>query len=310
MKAIAVADFAVGPTLMELPVPQPGPGEVLVRVAASSLNGFDVTAASGYLQGMMEHRFPVVLGKDFAGTVEAIGEGVTAVGPGDDVFGVLMRTFMGDGTFAEYVTVPEAIGLAKRPAGLEVGAAGALGLAGAAAATAIDALALSGGQTVLVVGATGGVGALALQLARAQKARVIATAQPGEQTRFVQGLGATDVVDYSGDLAGAVRDLWPDGVDALLQLAGDAEQLVPLVRTGGRFVSTLGVSADQLGRPDLTATAVMATPSAELLEQLAAQVGAGELLVSIEHTYRLAEVPQALQDFAQGTLGKLAVAIG
>ena len=152
MRAIAIKSFDSGPQLVDLPVPQPGPGEVLVRVRRSSLNGFDVFVASGQAQGMMEHRFPAVLGKDFAGTVEVVGDGVSTV-VGDEVFGVLMRSYVGDGTFAEYVVVPESIGLAKIPAGLDVSIAGALGLAGTAAHDAIEAVAPSAGETVLIGGA-------------------------------------------------------------------------------------------------------------------------------------------------------------
>jgi NADPH2:quinone reductase len=309
MRAVAIEDFKVGPTEVELPVPKPGPGEVLVKVRASSVNGFDVAAASGMLQGMMEHRFPVVLGKDFAGTVEAVGDGVSKVALGDQVFGVLMREFMGDGTFGEYVVVPEAIGLAKMPSALDHAVAGALGLAGAAATASIEALAPSAGQTVLIAGATGGVGALAIQLAHARGAHVIATARPGEEARFVTGLGADSVVDYTGDIAATIRSAWPTGVDAVLHLAGDALLLAQLVRPGGRFASTLGVGADQLEAPGLTATAVMAMPTAGVLEALAADVAAGKLLVPIRHAYRLEDVPQAIADFARGTLGKLAIAI-
>jgi NADPH2:quinone reductase len=309
MRAVAIEDFKVGPTAVEVPMPEPGPGEALVKVAASSVNGFDVAAASGMLQGMMEHRFPVVLGKDFAGTIEEVGDGVSSVAPGDQVFGVLMREFMGDGTFGEYVIVPAAIGLAKMPPGLDHAVAGALGLAGAAAAAAIDALAPSTGQTVLIAGATGGVGALAIQLAHARGAHVIATARPGEEARFVTGLGADSVIDYTNDVETTVRSGWPAGVDAALHLAGDAQQLARLVRPGGRFASTLGVGADQLETPDFTATAVMAMPSAGVLDLLAADVAAGKLLVPIQHTYQLEDVPQAIVDFARGTLGKLAIAI-
>jgi NADPH:quinone reductase-like Zn-dependent oxidoreductase len=117
------------------------------------------------------------------------------------------------------------------------------------------------------------------------------------------------VIDYTNDVETTVRSGWPAGVDAALHLAGDAQQLARLVRPGGRFASTLGVGADQLETPDLTATAVMAMPSAGVLDLLAADVAAGKLLVPIQHTYQLEDVPQAIVDFARGTLGKLAIAI-
>ena len=309
MRAIAVEDFSVGPKLVELPVPEPGRGEVLVKVHAASVNGFDATVSSGALQGMMEHHFPVVLGKDFSGQVEAVGESVSGLAPGDAVFGVLMREFLGDGTFAEYVVVPEAIGLAKMPSGLDYAEAGALGLAGAAAVAGLDALAPSHGHSLLIAGATGGVGSLAIQLARARAAEVIATARPGEEARFVAELGANETADYTADMEAVLRSRYPEGVDAVLHLAGDAAQLARLVRSGGRLASTLGVGADQLLGPEISATAVMAMPGAPVLSSLGAETAAGRLRVPIQRQYRLEEVPQALGDFGQGTLGKLAVAI-
>jgi NADPH:quinone reductase len=135
-----------------LPAPEPEEGEVLVRVRASSVNGFDVSVANGRLKGMIEHRFPVVLGRDFAGTVEAAGPGVQSPRPGDIVFGVVTKTTLGDGAFGEYVTAPVAY-TARVPAGLDLAVAGALGLADTVALAAVDAVAPLPGQTVLISGA-------------------------------------------------------------------------------------------------------------------------------------------------------------
>jgi Alcohol dehydrogenase GroES-like domain len=123
MKAIAIDDFGAPPSLHDLPVPEPGEGEVLVRVRASSVNGFDVAVAGGHLKGMIEHHFPVVLGKDFAGTVEAAGPGVQSARPGEVVFGVVIKAALGGGAFGEYVTAPEAY-TARVPAGLDLTVAG------------------------------------------------------------------------------------------------------------------------------------------------------------------------------------------
>jgi NADPH:quinone reductase-like Zn-dependent oxidoreductase len=127
MKAIAITGHGTQPTLQDnLPSPDPAPGEVLVRVRASSLNGFDLAVVNGYLQGVMEHRFPVVLGKDFAGTVEGTGAGVDGFAPGEAVFGVVMKPYLGDGGLGELVTTPSMF-VAKGPAGVELATAGALG---------------------------------------------------------------------------------------------------------------------------------------------------------------------------------------
>jgi NADPH:quinone reductase-like Zn-dependent oxidoreductase len=106
MKAVVLPDFGAAGALRQMSVPEPAEGEVRVRVHAASVNGFDVSVAHGRLQGMMEHRFPVVLGKDFAGVVDAIGAGVTGFAPGDRVFGVVTKPYLGDGSFGEFVTTP------------------------------------------------------------------------------------------------------------------------------------------------------------------------------------------------------------
>ncbi|HYF76889.1 MAG TPA: NADP-dependent oxidoreductase [Symbiobacteriaceae bacterium] len=309
MRAIAIDDFGSAPALRNLPMPEPGPGEVLVRVLSSSLNGFDLSVAAGWLKGMMEHRFPVVLGKDFAGTVETVGAGVSRFAVGDRVFGVVMKPVLGDGAFGEFVTVPESFGISHMPAELNFQAAGALGLAGVAALMAVDAVAPAANETVLVSGATGGVGAFAVQLAAARGAKVIATAKPGDETTFARQMGATQTVDYSGDLAVAVRALYPNGVDAVIHLAGDGVQLSDLLVSGGRIASTLGLSPDQLGDRPVTLTGIMATPDAARLDRLAADVASGQLRVPIQATYPLEEVPQAMKDFRAGTLGKLVVTL-
>jgi NADPH:quinone reductase-like Zn-dependent oxidoreductase len=308
MRAVAFSDFGVAPKIHELPVPEPGPGEVLVRVSHSSINGFDVAVASGMVKGMMEHRFPAVLGKDYAGTVEAVGERVTSIKEGDKVFGVLMRDYIGDGTFAEFVVVPEAIGLAKIPSGLDPAVAGALGLAGTAAHTAVEAISPSAGQTVLISGATGGVGSKAIQLAVSRGAEVIATAKPGKD-EFVSRLGAQHTVDYTSGMAEQVRGIKSDGVHAVIHLAGDASELVELVADGGRFASSLGVGSEQLPDKNVQATALMAMPTAEVLGHLADEVLAGRLKVPVQHTYKLEEVPQAIDDFAKGSSGKFAIQV-
>ena len=300
MLAMVTDDYGAPLRLAERPRPEPGSGEVQVRVQAASVNGFDVAVAAGRLRGMMEHSFPAGLGKDFAGTVEAIGEGVSGFAAGDRVFGVVMKPMVRDGSFAQYVTVPEAIGIAHLPDRLDVPVAGALGLAGTAAIQALDALQLGAGELVLVAGATGGVGALAVQLAAASGAVVIATGQPGPDEKFLRELGATHVVDYREDLAGAVRALAPKGVDAALHLAGDGSQLTALVRPGGRLVSTLGFSPEQAGERQLSVTAVMANPDAQTLARLAILATSSRLRVPVQATYALEELPRALADFTGG----------
>jgi NADPH:quinone reductase-like Zn-dependent oxidoreductase len=305
VRAVVVTEQGAKPALTEVPTPRPGTGEVLVRVQASSVNGFDLSVAAGHVAGMMEHRYPVVLGKDFAGTVEAVGDGVTRFTVGDAVFGVVTKPYLGDGGFSEYVTVLEEIGIAALPTGLDPAVAGALGLAGTAALDSLTAAAPQTGETVLVSGATGGVGAIAVQYAVAAGARVIATARPGAEADFVRGLGAAEVLDYTGDVAAQARTVSPDGVDVVLHFAGDGATLANLLTENGRLASTRGFGPDQ--HP--AAIFVMANPTGDTLDRLAADVATGRLTVPIQRTFPLAEVPAAFDDFTGGTHGKIAISV-
>src|SRR4051812_50172226 len=115
MKAVVTTEQGARPEVTDVPKPQPGAGEVLVKVQASSVNGFDLSVAGGHVVGMMEHRFPVVLGKDFAGTVEAVGNGVTRFQPGDKGFGVGTKAYLGDGGVGGGGDRAGGKGTAKRP---------------------------------------------------------------------------------------------------------------------------------------------------------------------------------------------------
>jgi NADPH:quinone reductase-like Zn-dependent oxidoreductase len=306
MRAFTLTDHDSTPTLTDVDVPQPAPGEVRVQVRAASVNGFDLAVAAGLTKDYMEHRFPLVLGKDFAGDVEAVGPDVSDYAVGDRVFGVVTKPFLGDGSFGDYVTVSTGVGLAKLPAAVSYTDGAALGLAGSAAQGIIDGVVPEAGQTILVVGATGGVGTQVVQLAKAAGARVIATAHTDQERELVTQLGADVTVDHTGDLAAQVRGIAPDGVDAVAHLAGDLSP-VELVRVGGRFASTLVMSPDQVATETVTVVPVSANPTPDVLERLAARQSSGETTVHVQQVYPLEEVQDAFDRFAQGTLGKLVI---
>jgi NADPH2:quinone reductase len=307
VKAMAIARFNEKPTAYDLPVPDAREGEVVVDVDHASLNGIDVATWLGYIEKTIPHEFPITLGRDFAGVVAGVGPGVADFGMGDAVFGVQLAMPLHHGTFAEQVVVPVA-SVAARPPGLGSPAAGALGLAGVAAKLAVDALALTADDTVLICGACGGVGSLAVQLAKATGATVIATAAP-DGAAFVGELGADHAVDHRSDLAAAVRRLRPGGVDAALHAAGDPLAIADLVRPGGRFASVLGAGPEQMGDREIAATRVIGVPTSAVLTALAAAVASGGLRVPVTATYGLDDVPQALDHFASGKLGKLGIAV-
>jgi NADPH:quinone reductase-like Zn-dependent oxidoreductase len=309
MRAVVSDDFGSGPTVTEVETPVPGPGEVRVRVSGSSLNGFDIALVRGFFNGILPHRFPVVLGRDFAGTIDAVGADVTTFAVGQNVFGVVLTFPLSAGGFGEYLVMPADHSIAPVPDGIDLATAGAIGLAGSAALAALDAVRLTRGDTVLVSGATGGVGAFVLQLAAAAGATVIATAAPGVESSHVSRLGAAHVVDRTKDLASQVRAVAPGGVDAALHFAGDPAALTDLVSEGGRFASLLVMDASPFAGRGITATAVAAAPNPPGLTGLADDIAAGRLTVPIQRSYPLSDVPKAFADFAAGTVGKLVVRV-
>ena len=309
MRAFALTAFGSDPEIVDIAVPEPAQGEVRVRVEAASVNGFDLAVASGRLEGMMEHRFPVVLGKDFAGTVDAVGGGVSDYLVGDRVFGVVTKPYLGDGSFAEYVTVPTSVGLAKLPDSIDFVDGAALGLAGTAALQAVDAAELQPGHSVLVVGATGGVGNQVVQLAAKAGAHVLATAATDQERALVSELGAAATVDHTGDVLSAVRQEQPDGVDAVVHLAGDPAVVLAAVRPQGRFVSTMIQSPDQLPATEATVAGIYANPDPATLQRAAGHRADGTCEVHVQQTYPLDQVPEAFAAFARGTLGKLVITI-
>jgi NADPH2:quinone reductase len=305
MRAVTWSELGAQPELREdLPEPTPGAGEVLVRVHASSVNPVDNAIAAGMLKDMVPHDFPVTLGRDFAGVVEQVGDGVTGVSAGDEVFGFVpaMGPTVHAGSWAESIVVPEA-GLSRKPDGVDTAAAGAAPLAAVTATMCVDALDLSQGDVVLIAGATGGVGSVAVQLAAAAGATVIAPALP-EDEDYLRGLGVTEVLPRDADVVAAVRERHPDGVDAIVDLVNFAPGTYDAaLKGGGRVSSATNAAGEGPGR-----TNVMSVPSPEILDRIAQHLADGTLKVPIQQTYDLVEAPDALQALsATHTQGKLAL---
>ena len=314
MKAYAIPSADAPATVMDLPIPDVGPDDVRIAIRAASVNGFDVFQASSYLIGMMEHRFPAVIGRDFAGVVDAVGAGVTGVVVGDEVIGFIPSVPpLEHGSFAEGIVAADVV-LAKKPAGLDFDAAAALPLAGSAALDLLDTVDLAPGDTVLIVGSTGGVGTFATQLAAQRGAVVIATARPDEEA-YVRALGATQTIDWSaGGIVEAVRALYPDGVTAVIDLVDQKDALTELggvVRSGGRVATLLGAAdIDAFAERGIVASNVNAATTSDRIRQLAEMVAAGRLRVVIQETYPLERAPEAIAAFQAGTRGKLVLTMG
>ncbi len=314
MRALHVPAAGQRPQLSDLPVPEPGEGQVLIRVKAAGLNAIDNGIAAGMMAEMMEHAYPLVLGRDAAGVVAATGPGVTGIAVGEEVFGhVLLAPPIQAGTLAEYALLPAA-GTAPKPAGLDWVAAAALPLAGAAASAAVDAVGPKPGDVVLLVGAAGGVGSYAVQLLAAKGATVLATGTPADTERLT-GLGAATVLDYTtAPVADQVRAAYPGGIDALIDLVSYAPDDLPLtaLRKGGKVASSLGAASDEaLAADGLTGSNIMAMPTREVIAALAGQVADGTLKVDVETILPLANAADGLATLASGEArGKIVVQVG
>jgi NADPH:quinone reductase-like Zn-dependent oxidoreductase len=308
VKAVALTAFDTPPTLSDLPAPTPAPNEVLVRVHTSSVNPVDNGIAAGMLKQMgVEYDFPVVLGRDYAGVVEQVGDDVTRYTLNENVFGFLLHASptVHDGSWAELIAVPEGTAIAHIPEGVDPGTAGVSPLTGIAAMLSIEALEVSGGDTVLIVGATGGVGSIAVQLAARAGATVIAPALPGDED-YLRELGVSELLPRDSDLVAAARERHPDGFDAVLDLVNYAPGVpATLAKDGGRVASPTGAAGEGPGR-----TMVMAAPTPENLERLGRLLADGTVRVPIQATYDLAQAPAALAALGTThTQGKLAIRI-
>lgn len=313
MRAFHLPSAGEQPQLGDLPTPTVTEGTVLVRVKAVGLNPIDNGIAAGVLAGMMPHAYPLVLGRDAAGIVEAVGEGVDHVAVGDAVLGhVLLAPPIQAGTLGEYALLPAAA-VTPKPHGLDFVAAAALPLAGATAAQTVAAIDPQPGQTVLVNGAAGGVGSYAVQLLASRGAAVVATGTPDDADRL-RGLGATVVVDHTASpVVDQIRALHPDGVDALINLAGFSPADVPAgaLRPGGRIATTTAAPDEEtLAAANLTSSMIMAAPVREVVASLAEQAATGDLKVQVASVLPFEQALEGLATLAAGQAhGKIVVTL-
>ncbi|MCG8928435.1 NADP-dependent oxidoreductase [Lentzea sp. CC55] len=281
MRAITQNEFGGPLTLTEVPKPTPLPTEVLVRVHAAGVNPVDwKTRAGSGMAGLQT--FPFINGWDVSGVVEEVGFGVTTLKPGDEVYG--MPWFpRAASAYAEYVTAPSRH-FAKKPKSLTHVEAAALPLAALTAhQVLIDTADLREGQKVLISAAAGGVGHLAVQIAKAHGAYVIGTAREPKHA-FLKDLGADEVVDYTkGDYQGTDIDLYVD-------LVGGASPAP--VRSGGLFVGVPS-RVDMQTRDDIRTSPILVEPDRAGLEAIAALVESKKLRVHVDATFPLEDAEKA-----------------
>ncbi|WP_017571007.1 NADP-dependent oxidoreductase [Nocardiopsis halotolerans] len=301
MRAVAFSAHGTPDVLepIELPIPEPGPGEVRVRVRAAGVQPFDTALRQGLSFGFPV-TFPQVLGNEFAGTVDAVGEGVTEFAPGDGVLGWQLLS-----CYAEYTVAPVAQVVAK-PEGMPWEVAGVLSASGQTASTALEELKVARGETVLVHAAAGGVGTFAVQIARDLGATVIGTASPGNHDHL-RSLGAVPV-SYGEGLVERVREVAPQGVDAALDAAGAEALRASIQVVGDRArIGTL-VAFDLVEETGVRA--IRSQRSRERLEELVALHERGGLQVPLAGVFDLSDAAGAHRLSETGHLrGKVVITV-
>ncbi|WP_411083760.1 NADP-dependent oxidoreductase [Streptomyces sp. cmx-18-6] len=307
MKAISYSAYGSADVLEygERPDPKVGPDSVLVKVRAAAVNPVDWKAREGYLQGALDAVFPVIPGWDVSGVVVQPGAAVDEFAVGDEVIGYAREDFLSRGTFAEYVAAPVRT-LARKPLSLSFEEAAGLPLAGLTAYQVLHRLLkIRSGDTVLVHAAAGGVGSLAVQLARHTGCRVIGTASARNHDHL-RSLGA-EPVEYGDGLADRLRELAPEGIDAAFDTVGGEALRVSAetLAEGGRLASIADNEVVSYGghyafvRPDATDLGHLA----ELAEQ-------GIVTVHVDRVFPLEQAAEAYRLNQEGrTRGKIVVTV-
>ncbi|HTA49982.1 MAG TPA: NADP-dependent oxidoreductase [Verrucomicrobiae bacterium] len=297
MKAVVVHQYG-GPEVLKFedyPDPVPGPGQVLVRVAAASVNPIDYKRRAGLTKDFYPLKFPGLIGVDMAGTVVKIGPGVEGFSVGDQVFA------MADNTYAELCVVNAAL-LAKIPKGLDLIQAAALPLVTVTGNQLMSATEIKAGQTVLVVGAVGNVGRSAVFTAKARGATVIAGVLK-RQIDETKTVGADQVVATDDDAA--IANLPP--VDAVADTVDGrtAEKLIAKVKTGGVFATVLEVPQNAAKYPSVKVAHVFSKFDRKTLEFMAEAVRDGKLVIPISDKLPLSEAAEAQAEAEKGGVGKI-----
>jgi NADPH:quinone reductase-like Zn-dependent oxidoreductase len=314
MRAAAIDRFG-GPEVLALhvlPVPDIDPSEVLIATHTAGVGSWDADMREGWWPDSERPPLPLVLGTDGSGTIAAVGSRVRRFAPGDTVYSYSFANPKG-GFYAEYVAVAaEKVG--RPPESLSLKEAGAVPTTGLTAIQGIDdVLHVRRGEAVVIHGASGGVGSLALQFAKMRGARVLATASGDDGIAFVRRLGADAAADgRRDDLRAAAIEFAPGGIDAVLALAGGEPlmQLLEAVRRGGRVAFPNGVEPAPRKRRGVSVQSYDAVPGVREFERLGRAIESARLKVPIAASYPLDQAASAHERLAQGhVLGKIVLRI-
>ena len=307
MRAIAIEEFGGSDKLqiVDLPTPEPGSEEVLIRTRAAGVGPWDVMSRQGIFG---DREFPFVPGFEPAGVVEAVGGDVEDLEEGDEVYAY---RFPGGG-YAEYVTAAQDV-TARKPASLSFEEAAGVPVAGTTAHQGlVDELGVQEGETVLITGASGGVGSMAVQIAaNILGARVIGTAST-QNHEYLRELGAEETIDYNGDWVTAVREVAPDGVDAVLNCAGGdtLERSFEVLRDEGRVAYIVPVEEEPEPPRGISAHFFSARPDGGRLSALASMFDAGQLRMNLQEVVPLGEAARAHEIVEEGhTRGKVVLSV-
>ena len=291
-----------------LPLPELKEGEVLIRIKAAGVNPVDAAVREGYLNSFIPVIFPAIPGWDMAGVIEDRSYSARRFNVGDEVYAYARRPIVQQGTFAEYIAIPESY-IAPKPQNLTFEEAAGIPLVGLTAYQSIfDAGQLKENQSILILGASGGVGSLGIQLAKNAGAVVIGVASEKNHA-FMQQLGADHTISYQNNHIGeAVKEIFPDGVDLIFDCASGEtlNQSLNALKTGGKLVSILhqGEGLD----PNINFQYVFVEPNSHELSILAGLADAGKLKVQVSQTFSLAETGKAFEQIeTHHTTGKIVI---
>jgi len=313
MKALVVQDY--GPPqnarVTDVDTPQVKDGFLLVRMRAAGVNPFDLKLVTGMVKDSVPIKFPYIPGMDGSGEIAAVGNGVEDWKEGDAIVGMFRN-----GTFAQYALISaKEKRLARKPGALDFEHASAMPESALTANTMVRTANVGAGQTVLIIGATGGVGLFATQLAKAAGARVVATGK-GDDLQYLRELGADEVIDYTaGDVLTQAHQRYPHGVDVILDVINSGDAIlrdVEALREAGTLVSSLyGPDQNEFAKA-VEVHYIQLTAQPGDLDDLAQRAASGKLRVEIGQTYDLSQAAQALSDLAdpsRHTRGKLVISI-
>jgi alcohol dehydrogenase len=312
MKAAQYSEYG-GPEIIQVtenaPKPSIGEGQVVVEVHAASLNPYDTYVRQGNMNDKIPLTFPVTIGGDIAGVITEVGEGVTDFKPGDEIYGQSIIP-SGSGSVAEYASTDQNR-IAKKPLKVDFVQAASLVLVGVAAVQALeDHIKLQSGQKLLIHGGAGGIGSIAVQLAKHLGAHVTSTAST-DDLDFVKSLGADEVIDYKTQkFEEIVKD-----VDAVFDTAGGetAQKSLTVLRKGGILVSMSGsgsVNEDQAREKEITAMVQATATRTNKLQRLAEHVDQGAIKPQVDKIFPLDQVHEAFEYFEKDSpKGKVVIQV-